>query len=139
MALPPVTVLIPAYNAAATIERALASVLRQNYPDFEIVVVDDGSRDDTAAVVERLAIPNLRLVRLPQNRGECGAMNAGIAEAKSEFVAFLDADDEWIEGKLLKQLPILASRPDMSFISCGGQFVDPQGQVVLTFGLEAPP
>jgi glycosyltransferase involved in cell wall biosynthesis len=138
MAYPPVTVLIPAYNAARTIERALASVWRQNYPGMEVLVVDDGSTDDTGLWVERMAAANLRLIRLDKNRGECGAMNVGIREARTEYIAFLDADDEWLDGKLLKQLPIIEAQPEMSFISCGGEVVDPQGRVVSTFGLQPP-
>ena len=138
MPYPPVTVLIPAYNAARTIERALASVWRQNYPEMEVIVVDDGSNDDTSFCVQKIGNGNLRLIRLEKNRGECGAMNVGVQEARTDYIAFLDADDEWLEDKLLTQLPIIESRPAMSFISCGGQAVDPEGRVVGTFGLEPP-
>src|SRR5713101_2862022 len=116
MPYPPVTVLIPAYNAARTIERALASVWRQNYPEMEVIVVDDGSNDDTSFCVQKIGNGNLRLIRLEKNRGECGAMNVGVQEARTDYIAFLDADDEWLENKLLTQLPIIASRPSMSFI-----------------------
>src|SRR5215469_8405632 len=138
MPYPPITVVIPAFNAAGTIERALASVWRQNYPELEVVVVDDGSSDDTGLRVERIGKDNLRLIRLEENRGECGAMNVGIKEACTEFIAFLDADDEWLDDKLLKQLPIIESHPEMSFISCGGETVDRYGAIITTFGLEPP-
>src|SRR5271167_3597779 len=97
---PPVTVLIPAYNATLTIERALASVWRQNYPEMEVIVVDDGSTDDTGIHVQKMAAANLHLIRLEKNRGECGAMNAGIQRARNDYIAFLDADDEWLADKL---------------------------------------
>jgi len=139
MPYPSVTVLIPAYNAGHTIERALASVWRQNYPEMEVVVVDDGSSDDTAARVEQFRRPGLRLIRLENNRGECGAMNAGIAQARTDYVAFLDADDEWLDDKLVKQLPIIDARPPMSLIYCGGESMDPEGRVYSTFGMEPPP
>jgi glycosyltransferase involved in cell wall biosynthesis len=138
MPYPPVTVVIPAYNAARTIERALASVWRQNYPEMEVVVVDDGSIDDTSLHVQKMDQGNLRLIRLEKNRGECGAMNVGIQEARTDYIAFLDADDEWLDDKLLTQLPIIESHPEMSFVACGGQGVDPEGRVVATFGLEPP-
>jgi glycosyltransferase involved in cell wall biosynthesis len=138
MPYPPVTVLIPAFNASRTIERALASVWRQSYPGLEVVVVDDGSSDDTRLRVERIGKDNLRLIRLEENRGECAAMNVGIKEARTDYVAFLDADDEWLDDKLLKQLPVIEAHPEMSFISCGGVTVDPDDVVVATFGLEAP-
>jgi glycosyltransferase involved in cell wall biosynthesis len=138
MPYPPVTVLIPAYNAARTIERALASVWRQNYPEIEIIVVDDGSNDDTAIRVQNIASANLRLIRLDHNRGECGAMNAGLEAPRTDYIAFLDADDEWLDNKLLTQLPIIESQPEMSFISCGAEFANSEGRVFRTFGLEAP-
>jgi glycosyltransferase involved in cell wall biosynthesis len=139
MPFPPVTVVIPAYNAARTVERALASVWRQNYPELEVIVIDDGSTDDTGLRLENCHNPNLRLIRLDKNRGECGAMNVGIQEARTDYIAFLDADDEWLDDKLHKQLPVIDSHPGMSFISCGGEAVAPDGSVVGTFGLDPPP
>ena len=139
MPYPPVTVLIPAYNAARTIERALASVWRQDYPEMQVIVIDDGSSDDTVARVEKMRGRGLRLIRLTQNRGVSAATNAGIGEAKGDYIAFLDADDEWLNDKLSKQLPIIESHPEMSFISCGVQFVDPQGRVLRSCGIDLPP
>ena len=138
MTFPPVTVVIPAYNAARTVERALASVWRQNYPELEVIVIDDGSTDDTYLCVGTCHNPNLRLIRLDKNRGECGAMNVGIQEARRDYIAFLDADDEWLNNKLSKQIPIIDSHPEMSFISCGGEAVAPDGSVIATFGLDRP-
>ena len=138
MTFPPVTVVIPAYNAARTVERALASVWRQNYPELEVIVIDDGSTDDTDLRVGARHNPNLRLIRLDKNRGECGAMNVGIQEARGDYIAFLDADDEWLNNKLSKQIPIIDSHPEMSFISCGGEAIAPDGSVIATFGLDRP-
>lgn len=138
MPYPPVTALIPAYNAGLTIERALASVRRQNYPEIEIIVVDDASTDDTGTRVQNFGLSNLRLIQLKKNHGVSGALNAGILEARTEFIAFLDADDEWLDGKLIKQLPIIKTHPEMTFIACGGEAVDPAGLVHHTFGLEPP-
>jgi glycosyltransferase involved in cell wall biosynthesis len=139
MPYPPVTVLIPAYNAARTIERALASVWRQNYPGMEVIVVDDGSSDDTATHVQKMGRANLRLIRLKKNRGVSGALNAGIQQARTDFIAFLDSDDEWLDMKLIKQLPIIEARPEMTLIACGAEAVDSAGRVLHTFGLELPP
>ena len=138
MTFPPVTVVIPAYNAARTVERALASVWRQNYPELEVIVIDDGSTDDTYLCVGTCHNPNLRLIRLDKNQGECGAMNVGIQEARGDYIAFLDADDEWLNNKLSKQIPIIDSHPEMSFISCGGEAIAPDGSVIATFGLDRP-
>jgi len=136
---PPVTALIPAYNAGFTIERALASVRRQDYPEMEIIVVDDASTDDTGIRVQNFGLANIRLIQLKKNHGVSCALNAGILEARTDFIAFLDADDEWLDGKLIKQLPIIKADPEMTFIACGGEDVDPAGIVHHTFGLESPP
>ena len=85
-----VSVVIPAFNAADTIARALDSVLIQTYPASEIVVVDDCSSDDTRSIVERYTAKGVRLLALPQRRGASGARNAGIAAATGEAVVFLE-------------------------------------------------
>lgn len=132
MSAPLVTVLIPAYNAAETIARALDSALTQWYEPKEVVVVNDASQDDTAAIVERYADRNVRLINLEKNLGECGAMNAGIKAADGDYIAFLDADDEWCEGKLEKQLAILRQDPELIFITSDGDFVKDDGEKIST-------
>ena len=129
---PLVTVLIPAYNAAETIERALESALSQSYEPKEVIVVNDASPDNTAAIVEHYADRNVRLISLKENLGECGAMNAGIKQADGDYIAFLDADDEWCEGKLEKQLAILRQNPDLIFITSDGDFVKDDGEKIST-------
>jgi glycosyltransferase involved in cell wall biosynthesis len=97
-----VTALIPAYNAAATLARALGSVAAQTRPPDAILVVDDGSTDATAAVAA--AWPGVSLIRHTQNQGSSAALNSGIAAASTDLIAFLDADDEWLPDKLAAQL-----------------------------------
>lgn len=106
-----ISVIIPLYNKKDSIATALDSVLAQSYQDFEVVVVDDGSADDGAAVVEGYADPRIRLIR-QANAGVSAARNRGIAEAKGEYVAFLDADDEWMSEFLEEIVALLQEFPD---------------------------
>ncbi len=135
MKAPRVTVVIPAFNAAATIRRAVDSVLAQTYRDYEIVVIDDGSRDATADIVAMRYGRRVRLLCLACNQGESAAMNEGIAVAEGELIAFLDADDEWLRDKLAKQIAALDRHPDAVMVSCACRFVDLRGNVVREFGM----
>ncbi|MGO7906198.1 glycosyltransferase family 2 protein [Rhizobium leguminosarum] len=105
---PLVSVVIPAFNASRYIERTLRSAGRQTYRNLEIIVVNDGSTDDTARVVEQVALADsrIRLLSTP-NRGVAAARNTGIREAAGRFVAFLDADDLWHHTKIEKQVNAL--------------------------------
>lgn len=123
-----VSTIIPAYNAVATIARAVESALAQNYDAQEIIVVNDGSTDGTDSVVETFGA---KLVAINQpNRGRAAARNAGLAVARGEYVAFLDADDDWIAHKLAAQIPILDADSGCVLVYSDAIGVDSAGKVV---------
>lgn len=101
---PLISVVIPVYNREKTILRALNSVFGQTYSNIEVIVVDDGSTDATAQVVSNCADERVRLISLSNNQGANKARNTGILEAKGEYIAFQDSDDEWLADKLERQL-----------------------------------
>lgn len=105
--LPLVSVVIPTYNRAHLIERAVQSVLHQTYPHIELIVVDDGSTDDTADVLARLSDPRLHYIRLPHNIGGGGARNVGLQQSHGKYVSFLDSDDEFLPTMLEKLVALL--------------------------------
>jgi len=119
-----VSVVIPAYNAEATVTQAVRSVLKQTAGDLEVVIVDDGSSDGTRAVVGAIDDLRVRLV-VQENGGAAAARNAGIAAATGRYVAFLDADDLWLAHKLERQLRFLSAHPDVRAVQAGAIFVDP--------------
>jgi glycosyltransferase involved in cell wall biosynthesis len=99
---PRVSVAIPVYNSASTLERCIRSAMRQTLADIEILVADDGSTDDSATVADRLAQEDsrIRVLRIVPNGGKPAAMNRLIAEARGEWVAVLDADDAYHDARL---------------------------------------
>jgi glycosyltransferase involved in cell wall biosynthesis len=116
-----VSVVIPTRDAAGTIRRAIDSVLAQTRPPFEVIIVDDCSRDDTVRRVEAIASPLIRIIRLDAAQGAAGARNAGIAAAAGELVAFLDADDAWLPAKLEQQVALIAADRRFAFVACASQ------------------
>lgn len=101
---PKVSVIIPTYNRAHLISRAIQSVLDQTYQDFEIIIVDDGSRDKTEQIVKNFNDNRLRFIRHNKNKGASAARNTGIKAAKGEYISFQDSDDEWFPDKLELQI-----------------------------------
>ena len=124
--MPRVSVIIPAYNAAWCVRRAVDSVLAQSFRDYELIVVDDGSQDETAAILASYG-DALRVVSKP-NGGLSSARNAGIAAARGEFVAFLDADDWWLPAKLARQVALMDARPDLLFCATASGVQTPTGE-----------
>lgn len=109
---PLVSVVIPAFNAEAFIGEAIESVHAQDYRRVEVIVVDDGSTDHTAAVASRYAVKALR----QEHGGQAAARNAGLAAAGGTFVSFLDADDLWMPSKLSTELAHLLAHPELDYV-----------------------
>jgi glycosyltransferase involved in cell wall biosynthesis len=108
-----IATIIPVHDGKATLARALQSVLQQKREEHRIVVVDDGSRDGSAEVA--LGVPGVICLRLPHS-GQAAAMNHGVMASSSEFLSFLDADDEWLEPKLAAQLAAFAADPSLDVV-----------------------
>lgn len=120
MSAPAVSVILPTYNRASLLPRAIASVLGQSFADFELIVVDDGSTDRTVDVVRQFDDP--RIIYLPpeKNLGDAGARNRGIAKARGEWLGFQDSDDEWLPDKLKLQIAVAKTlTPDYAAVASG--------------------
>lgn len=115
---PLVSVVIPSFNRAATIGKAIRSVLDQTWQNFEIIIVDDASREPLDAVVQQFQDARLQLLVHPNNRGVSAARNTGIDAARGRFVAFLDSDDFWLPGKLAAQVATALAAPDPERVVC---------------------
>lgn len=125
MSLPLISVVIPTRNRAHYLVEAIESVLAQSYGNREIIVVDDGSTDHTADIVAAFG-DRVRFVR-QENRGTGAARNAGITHAAGEFLAFLDDDDTWTEGKLARQMRVFQTAPETDAVyGHMEQFVSPE-------------
>ncbi len=122
-----VSVIIPAYNAAATLGETLQSVLAQTFSDFEIIVVDDGSSDETGAIVQQTQDQRIRLLTTT-NGGAAIARNRGIEQATGELITFLDADDLWTAEKLQDQVAALQAHPEADVVYSWTDYIDPSGQ-----------
>jgi GT2 family glycosyltransferase len=126
-----VSIVVPTYNRAYCLPRTVDSVLAQTYPNFEIILVDDGSTDNTRELVDGMAARDRRIRYFHQpNAGVCAARNRGLRAAKGDFVALLDSDDVWKPWKLEIQLACLNFLPHVGMIWTNMEAVDPQGRVV---------
>lgn len=116
-----ISVVVPCYNRADTVEEAIQSVLDQEWPALEVIAVDDRSTDDTLAVLQKMRVPNLRVVQNINGSGVSSARNLGIKSASRDanWIAFQDSDDVWLPGKLKAQVEGLLAKPDHVASYCG--------------------
>ena len=124
---PTVSVVIPSYRHAQFVQECVRSVLEQDFQDFEIVVTDDGSGDDTAERVAELRDPRVRLKTFAENRGACVALNDAIERSRGRYVAVLNSDDRFLPGKLRRQVELLNGREEIGAVFGLASFVDERG------------
>lgn len=125
---PLVSVLMPAYNARRYVAEAIQSVLAQTWRDFEFLIIDDGSTDDTPEILKRYAEADDRVrVLTRSNAGVGAALNAGIAEARGELIARMDSDDVCLPERFARQVEFLRERPDCVLVGSRVLLIDPDG------------
>jgi glycosyltransferase involved in cell wall biosynthesis len=127
---PRVSVIIPAYNAIATLDAAIGSVLAQTYPDFELIVVNDGSSDGTAEVLRGYG-DRIRVIE-QENGGAASARNAALEIARGDYIAFLDADDLWKAELLAKLVPVLDADQNCVLAYADLEIIDSNGNSLNT-------
>lgn len=121
---PMVSVVVPTYNRASLIERSLSSILSQSYKSLEVIVVDDGSQDETANVVNAIQDERVRYLKNRGSKGAAGARNFGMGHARGRHIALLDSDDQWHREKIELQVRILEDNPNIGAVGCGWQWLN---------------
>jgi Glycosyltransferases involved in cell wall biogenesis len=111
-----ISVVMPAYNAEQYISEAIESILRQTFKDFEYIVIDDGSTDNTVAVLNSFKDKRLKVIRNEKNLNQSKCRNIGIREAEGEYCAFMDADDVSFQDRLQKQFDFLEGNPEVGIV-----------------------
>lgn len=133
---PRVTVLLPTFNAARYLAEAVAGILSQSFQDFELLVLDDGSEDDTPRVLGRFSDPRLRIVEFSRNRGHIAALNDGLELARGELIARQDADDRSAPDRLAQQVAAMDAEPEIVLLGTAYRIIDHSGRSI---GYGAPP
>lgn len=124
-----ISIIMAAYNAEKTINQAIDSVLAQTYTDWELVVVNDCSKDNTVAIIEAYHDPRIRLIQNPENKGASYTRHHGVLEAKGNWIAILDSDDAWTNDKLEKQVA-LQGKTNANLLYTASTFMDSNGNSI---------
>lgn len=127
---PLVSVVVPTFNRAPTLQRAVESVFTQNSDSWELIIVDDGSTDETQRIVSGFRDRRVQYLQRETNSGPSAARNTGIAAARGDFIAFLDSDDHWSPQKLALDIRVFSSRDSIGLVYSGSAFTDRHGQLV---------
>lgn len=131
--MPLISVIIPAYNAQKTIQETINSVLEQTFTDWELIVIDDGSQDDTVKVVKNITDPRIKIFSYPNAR-QAVSRNRGLAQATGDYIAFLDADDQWSADKLEAQFNTLKANPSAAVAYSWTNWIDESSQFLRRGG-----
>ncbi len=134
-----VSIIIPTYNRADVLSLSVQSILQQTYADFELLIVDDGSSDNTDIVVESWHDDRIRYLKLPENKGVAAARNEGIRQAKYDYIAFQDSDDCWMPDKLKKQMDFFMQNPEADLLYCPYECQKADGTVIFVPDSTIPP
>lgn len=132
-----VTIIMPVYNGEPTLQEAVDSVLSQSYPDWELIVVDDGSTDTTADIVMGFRDSRIRYF-YQENRGQAAALNRGLENSQGEFVTTLDADDWLTQNSLADRVAFLNEHPEFGVVYADGYYCDPSGKELMRFSEYMP-
>lgn len=127
-----ISVIIPVYKAEKYIAATVQTVLEQTYKNFEILIIDDGSLDQSIEICQQFTDPRIKIIR-QENRGLAGARNTGIRHAQGKYLAFLDADDLWLPEKLEKHVEHLENSPDVGISFSRSAFIDEAGCSLNTY------
>jgi glycosyltransferase involved in cell wall biosynthesis len=126
--MPLISVIMPVYNGEKTIRETIESVFNQTFPDWELIVINDGSQDATLEILNSIQDPRLRVFSYP-NAGQATSRNRGISQACGEYISFIDADDLWTPDKLEAQLQVLQANPQAAVAYSWTKCIDEVGQV----------
>jgi len=133
---PQVSIIIPVYNGANLLPRAISSVINQTFKDWELIIVDDGSTDNSKEIISEYTAKDSRIKYYwePNSGGPARPKNTGFKYVRGEYVAYLDQDDEWLPEKLDKQLAVFAKYPNqkIGLVSCGANVINEEGKTLMT-------
>ena len=127
-----VSIILPVYNASRTIRDTVDSVLRQSYQNYELIIIEDCSRDDSLLIIRQYEQlnPKIRVLANPENKGVAFCRNIGIREASGDYISFLDSDDIWVEDKLERQVALL-EKTKAQFTCASYDFIDEANRPLL--------
>lgn len=133
---PTISIIMPCYNAGKYIAESIQSVLSQTYLDWELIIIDDKSTDDSIQQITTFNDPRIHLIKLEQNQGAGGCRNAGLQKVQGAYIAFLDSDDLWKPNKLEISLSYLQKNPKTAVVCTGYSFINENGEKIR--GLVSP-